>query len=80
MQGTAEEADRAKVLESVSSRVLVWHVPSPERGRRIYGLPLFPPTSDSVCICCCACVFEAMRLQDCGVVSLWVCGLVFVGL
>ena len=33
--GPAECADAAEALESVSSRVLVWHASSPERGRRI---------------------------------------------
>ena len=33
--GPAECADAAEALESVSSRVPVWHASSPERGRRI---------------------------------------------
>lgn len=44
VQGTAEEADQAEALESVSFRVLVLHASSPERGRWIYGQPPLPPT------------------------------------
>ena len=33
--GAAEGADRAEALESVSSRVSIWHASSSERGRRI---------------------------------------------
>ena len=55
--------------------------PARGRGRRIYGLPPLPPTSDFafMCYCVCVCVSGVMRLWDCGVVSLWVCGLVFSG-
>ena len=31
-QGAAEGADRAEALESVTSRVSIWHASSPERG------------------------------------------------
>ena len=35
--GPAECADAAEALESVSSRVLIRHASSPERGRRIFN-------------------------------------------
>ena len=41
------------------------------------GYRLLPPTSDFAFIGYCVCVFGDMRLWDYGVVSSWVCGLVF---
>ena len=42
-------------------------------------LPPLPPTSFFVFICYCIGVFGDVLLLDCGVVSCWVCGLVFCG-
>ena len=41
--GPAECAEPAEALESVSSRVLIWHASSPERGRRTQSLTRTPP-------------------------------------
>ena len=68
--GTAECADRAEASEAVSSRVLVWHVSSFERGRQNEGTTA--SSADLKCLFNCygVYVFRVVGLYGCEFVSL----------
>ena len=81
-RGTSEEAGRAEALELASSQMFIQHASHPRGGRRIYGPPPLPPTSDSIfvlsvfadlCSCAWACLLFRLCMFVCVCMCVYVC-------